>query len=112
MFNMIDPEQGRRIIAMVAHSSQDQCREMGEMLIALSKSPRDHHWSANMTKALEGFPAAPTSDLAQRMAAGRARVQARDDELRAAGWHPVQMRAKLEELGYKGTATTTAPKMA
>lgn len=108
MFNMIDPEHGRRIIAMVAHSSQDQCREMGEMLIALSKSPRDHHWSANMTKALEGFPAAPASDLAKAIDAGNARVRKHNDELWRQGWHPCQMRKKLEELGYEGEPTSPA----
>lgn len=53
--------EGRRFIMMVANSTQEQCRDMGEQMIALADSPRDDQWRAQMAKALEAFPEEPES---------------------------------------------------
>ncbi|MEN2787566.1 hypothetical protein ACFOKI_02900 [Sphingomonas qilianensis] len=104
MFKTPSLEEGRRFITLIASSSQDQCREMGELMTSLASSPRDHHWRMQMQKALDNYPEAPVSSIASAIEDGRARVKADNDELWATGWHPIQMRAKLVELGYNGAA--------
>jgi hypothetical protein len=108
MFKTSNLEEGRRFIKLVASTSQDQCREMGELMTMLASSPRDHHWRMQMQKALENYPETPPSTIATSIAAARAQVKADNDELWATGWHPIQMRAKLVELGYNGAADGAA----
>jgi len=40
------------LLKMVQHSSQAQCREMGQILLDLSKSPRDDRWKASLDAAI------------------------------------------------------------
>lgn len=84
MFKTIDPEVGRKMILMIAHTTQEQCREMGELMLALSESPRGSDWNIQMQKALENFPAPPPSDRATQLAAARKRIVAHRDREAAA----------------------------
>ncbi len=99
---------GRELMEVVAKSSQDECREIGEMLLALAQSPRDKMWQFKMTQALAQFPE-PKSDLASRMQEARKRLAAEDAELWKAGWHPSQMIKELLDRGYRGNDGADLP---
>ncbi|ODP39365.1 hypothetical protein BFL28_11190 [Sphingomonas turrisvirgatae] len=96
------------MLKLVRASSQDECREMGEILLDLAKKPRDAMWQTSIDMVLARFPAAPVPTIVQAIQEGRARVQRENDELMRTGWHPIQMREKLIELGYTGTPDSAA----
>lgn len=92
-----------------AAATPAQCREMGELLLHIADmGPRDAARKALLQQAIDAMPDAPESSLADALRDARARVAADHDALRATGWHPDQMRAKLEELGYTGTVADAA----
>ncbi|MEN2787855.1 hypothetical protein ACFOKI_15865 [Sphingomonas qilianensis] len=109
MFKAPNAEEGRRFVTLIANSTQQQCREMGEMMISLASAPRDHRWQTQMAKALEDFPEPPASTIVTAMEQGRKRIEAHDRELWSTGWHPVQMRRELEARGYQGEQAATEP---
>ena len=92
----------KTVIEMISATSQDECRQLAELFKSFAGSPRDVHWKSQMRRSLALFPDPPKSDLTVAIEAGRARVREAEDALWAEGWHPTQMRAKLEALGYIG----------
>lgn len=80
-----------------------EMRQTGELLLALADSPRDATWKYKMDQAIAAMPTPPKPSLMGAIEEGNKRVQASEEELWATGWHPAQMRAELERLGYTGT---------
>lgn len=87
------------IIALVAGMSQQHCREVGEIFLSFAETPRDEAWEANCRRAEEALPPAPEDERYRKRRAARMRVVAADAEDWRAGWHPIQMRRKLEAMG-------------
>lgn len=98
----------KTLIAIIARSSQDECRQMGDLFLSFASAPRDVHWDAQMRRTLMMFPDPPKSDITIAIEQGRARVAKYEDELWAAGWHPLQMKKELEARGYTGAPTDEA----
>jgi hypothetical protein len=94
----------RELIQALARSTPDECREIGKLFLSMADVPRDVHWKAGFSEKLAMFPEPPETSIAIQMGKARARVTAENDALRAAGWHPIQMRAELEARGYTGAA--------
>lgn len=92
----------RHWMELIARSTPDECREIGRLMLSLADDPRDIGWKSRFAAALSQMPLKAEAGLAESIRQGRARLQQRDDELLATGWHPDQMRQKLEELGYRG----------
>lgn len=99
---------GRELMEVVAKSSQDECREIGEMLLALAQSPRDKMWQFKMAQALAQFPETK-SDLATSIQQAKQRLAAADADLWKAGWHPSQMVKELLDRGYRGNSGADLP---
>lgn len=92
----------KTLIAIIAKSTQDECKQMGQLFASFASAPRDVHWESQMRRTLALFPNPPKSDLTVAIEAARQRVKADEDERYADGWHPEHMRRKLEALGYTG----------
>lgn len=99
----------KTLVEIIARSTQDECRQMGELFLSFATAPRDVHWDSQMRRTLSAFPHPPKSDMTLAIEAGRRRVQANEDALWAEGWHPIQMRQALEGLGYTGLQSAEAP---
>jgi hypothetical protein len=98
----------KTMVAIIAKSTQDECRQMGALFMSFAEVPRDVNWESQMRHAMMMYPEPPKSGIAEWLESSRAKYTASNDEMWRAGWHPVQMRKKLEELGYTGEAESTA----
>lgn len=91
----------RDMIEYLASTTQEQCREAGELFLSLADAPRDELWRANFRKRLAAMPE-PNADFAKALEQGRERVARRDAKLWERGWHPLQMERELRARGYSG----------
>jgi hypothetical protein len=98
----------RTLIGIIARSTQDECKQMGDLFLSFASAARDVHWESQMRRTLAMFPDPPQGDLVNAIMAGRERVARHNKELWDEGWHPVQMRQKLEELGHTGNQASDA----
>lgn len=95
------------LLKMIAASSQEECRQIGSLFLSFADKPRDASWEADFQRQLDALPEQVTG-RSMVIADARRRVLAEQERLWASGWHPLQMRAILEQAGYTG-ADDTAP---
>ena len=88
------------ILEFIKETSQDECREIGELILSFADSPRDANWRANMEAALSAVASPADQTRVQVIAAANRRVVALNDGLLADGTN----HAKLleEELARRG----------
>ena len=91
----------RDVIEFLAQTTQEKCREVGELFLSLADAPRDELWRASFRQKLAAMPA-PNSDFAKGLKDARERVNAEQAKLWRRGWHPVQMERELIARGYAG----------
>jgi len=88
------------IITFVEGTTQEQCRDLGNLLLELAEKPRDAKWKAwiGLTRDMMQKPEA--SSLVARIEQGRKRVAALSDGLLADGMgHQQLIEAELERRG-------------
>ncbi|MCB4861123.1 hypothetical protein K7W03_16145 [Sphingobium sp. PNB] len=88
------------IISLVEMMTQEDCREMGKLLIEMADQPRDARWKAEMAMARDLAATPKQRTLADAITAGRQRVTALSDGLRADGMdHRTLIEAELVRRG-------------
>lgn len=91
---------GFDIIGFVEASTPADCREAGELLIQLADTPRDATWPVKIAMARNAIATPKERSLADAITAGRQRVAALSDGLRADGMdHRTLIEAELVRRG-------------
>ncbi|KAA9019837.1 hypothetical protein [Sphingobium limneticum] len=88
------------LVGMVETTTQEQCRDLGNLLLELADQPRDAKWKAfiSMTRSQMETPEQRT--IASAIEAGNRRVEAASDALRADGMdHRTLIEAELARRG-------------
>lgn len=99
----------RALLESIARSSQDECRQAGELFLALADRPRDVHFKAELRRRIDSLPPTPSGNLAEQMIEAHRRLAVQDKELWEAGWHPTQMLYALRAYGYAGAHDKQIP---
>jgi len=88
------------LIGMVEGTTQEQCRDLGTLLLELSEQPRDDKWKAFITMTRNQMETPQQRTLAAAIEAGNKRVAALSDGLRADGMdHRTLIEAELARRG-------------
>ncbi|CAN5349712.1 hypothetical protein BH10PSE12_BH10PSE12_18880 [soil metagenome] len=93
-------------IALLGRTSQEDCRELGQILMDLAEAPRDTRWKATVREVASRFQTPQQQGLADRLGSSRHRFIEAHDKLRALG---LDHRALITaELVRRGSAQTSA----
>ncbi|WP_454888685.1 hypothetical protein [Sphingobium indicum] len=88
------------LIGMVAATTQDQCRDLGNLLLDLAEQPRDDKWKAFIVMTRNQMETPQQRTLAAAIEAGNKRVTAISDGLHADGMdHRTLIEAELARRG-------------
>lgn len=84
----------------IIRSTQDECREIGEILVALAESPRDGTWRGKIESAFAPYESDQDRSLIAAIEKGRKRVEALGAGLVADGTdHETLLLAELHRRG-------------